>query len=129
MTLEKASLPVPQFDKITLAELKEKIESCIAEGQTFLNELTETPKTAEEQLAILEHVDTLENNMSESWGILSHLNAVMNNAETRETYQSLLPGLSEYYTHGSVDRSDTAPYVDPIGYNIHLNPGDRKSVV
>lgn len=98
MTLEKASLPVPQFDKITLAELKEKIESCIAEGQTFLNELTETPKTAEEQLAILEHVDTLENNMSESWGILSHLNAVMNNAETRETYQSLLPGLSEYYT-------------------------------
>src|SRR5690606_3449057 len=98
MTLEKATLPVPQFDKITLAELKEKIESCIAEGQIFLNELTETPKTAEEQLAILEHVDTLENNMSESWGILSHLNAVMNNAEIRETYQSLLPGLSEYYT-------------------------------
>ncbi|WP_347453554.1 M3 family metallopeptidase [Acinetobacter thermotolerans] len=98
MTLEKATLPVPQFDKITLAELKEKIESCIAEGQKFLNELTETPQSAEEQLAILEHVDTLENNMSESWGILSHLNAVMNNAETREVYQSLLPGLSDYYT-------------------------------
>lgn len=43
MTLEKATLPVPQFDQITLAELKQKIESCIAEGQKFLNELTETP--------------------------------------------------------------------------------------
>ncbi len=41
---------------------------------------------------------TLENNMSEAWGVLSHLNAVMNNAETRELYQSLLPVLSEYYT-------------------------------
>lgn len=98
MTLEKATLPVPQFDQITLAELKQKIESCIAEGQKFLNELTETPNSAQEQLAILEHVDTLENNMSEAWGILSHLNAVKNNAETREVYQALLPGLSEYYT-------------------------------
>lgn len=98
MTLEKATLPVPQFDQITLAELKQKIESCIAEGQKFLNELTETPDSAQEQLAILEHVDTLENNMSEAWGILSHLNAVKNNAETREVYQALLPGLSEYYT-------------------------------
>jgi len=98
MTLEKATLPVPQFDQITLAELKQKIESCIAEGQKFLNELTETPDSAQEQLAILEHVDTLENNMSEAWGILSHLNAVKNNGETREVYQALLPGLSEYYT-------------------------------
>jgi len=98
MTLEKATLPVPQFDQLTLAELKQKIESCIAEGQKFLNELTETPDSAQEQLAILEHVDTLENNMSEAWGILSHLNAVKNNAETREVYQALLPGLSEYYT-------------------------------
>lgn len=98
MTLDKATLPVPQFDQITLAELKQKIESCITEGQKFLNELTETPDSAQEQLAILEHVDTLENNMSEAWGILSHLNAVKNNAETREVYQALLPGLSEYYT-------------------------------
>ncbi|MFV5311709.1 M3 family metallopeptidase [Acinetobacter schindleri] len=98
MTLEKATLPVPQFDQITLAELKQKIESCIAEGQKFLNELNETPNSAQEQLSILEHVDTLENNMSEAWGILSHLNAVKNNAETREVYQALLPGLSEYYT-------------------------------
>ena len=98
MTLEKATLPVPQFDQITLEELKQKIESCIAEGQKFLNELTETPDSAQAQLAILQHVETLENNMSESWGVLSHLNAVMNNSETREVYQALLPGLSEYYT-------------------------------
>lgn len=64
----------------------------------FLNELNQTPDTVQEQLAVLKQVDTLENNMSESWGVLSHLNAVMNNSETRDVYQALLPGLSDYYT-------------------------------
>ncbi|MEZ2901579.1 M3 family metallopeptidase [Acinetobacter terrestris] len=98
MTLEKATLPVPQFDQIQLADLKQQIEQAIQQGQNFLNNLTEVPDNIQAQQAVLDQVDTLENNMSESWGVLSHLNAVMNNAETRELYQSLLPALSEYYT-------------------------------
>ncbi|WP_407304868.1 M3 family metallopeptidase [Acinetobacter sp.] len=98
MTLEKATLPVPQFDQIQLADLKQQIEQAIQQGQNFLNDLTEVPAGVQAQQAVLDQVDTLENNMSESWGVLSHLNAVMNNAETRELYQSLLPALSEYYT-------------------------------
>ncbi len=98
MTLEKATLPVPQFDQIQLADLKQQIEQAIQQGQKFLTDLTEVPESAQAQLAVLKQVDTLENNMSEAWGVLSHLNAVMNNAETRELYQSLLPSLSEYYT-------------------------------
>ncbi len=98
MTLEKPTLPVPQFDQITLADLKQQIENTIQSGQQFLNDLSETPDSVIEQLKTLEQIDTLENNMSEAWGVLSHLNAVMSNAETREVYQALLPSLSEYYT-------------------------------
>ena len=98
MTLEKATLPVPQFDQITLDQLKVNIESAIQQGQKFLTELSQVPDNIQAQLNVLEQIDTLENNMSESWGVLSHLNAVMNNAETRELYQTLLPTLSEYYT-------------------------------
>ena len=98
MTLEKATLAVPQFDQITLEHLKQKIEEAIQQGQNFLNQLTEVPHTHEAQLDILLQLDVLENNMSEAWGVLSHLNAVMSNEETREVYQSLLPALSEYYT-------------------------------
>ncbi|AXY59054.1 M3 family peptidase [Acinetobacter sp. WCHAc010052] len=98
MTLEKATLPVPQFDQITLDQLKQQIEQAIADGQAFLNDLQAVPDSIQQQLQTLEQIDTLENSMSEAWGILSHLNAVMNNAETRELYQALLPGLSEYYT-------------------------------
>ncbi len=98
MTLQKATLPLPQFDQIQLADLKQQIEQTIQNGQNFLNQLKEVPQGSEAQLATLAEVDQLENNMSESWGILSHLNAVMNNSETREVYQALLPSLSEYYT-------------------------------
>jgi oligopeptidase A len=95
MTLEKATLPVPQFDQITLVQLQQQIEQAIQQGQSFLKDLSEVPESIQGQLAVLEQVDHLENNMSEAWGVLSHLNAVMNNAETREVYQSLLPSLSE----------------------------------
>ena len=98
MTLEKATLPVPQFDQITLDQLKSNIQQSIGNGQQFIQELQAVPESIQEQLKVLEQIDTLENQMSESWGVLSHLNAVMNNTETREVYQSLLPSLSEYYT-------------------------------
>ena len=98
MTLEKATLPVPQFDQITLDQLKNNIQQSIQNGQRFIDELKAVPESIQQQLQVLEQIDTLENGMSEAWGVLSHLNAVMNNAETREVYQSLLPALSEYYT-------------------------------
>lgn len=67
MTLEKATLPIPQFDQITLDQLQHNIEQAIQNGQNFLNELTQVPETIQQQLTVIETVDTLENNMSESW--------------------------------------------------------------
>lgn len=98
MQLEKAHLPVPQFDQIQLDTLKQDIEKNIQAGQRFLDELDTPPSDFAAQHALVQQLDQLENAMSESWGMLSHLNAVMNNAQTREVYQALLPSLSEYYT-------------------------------
>ena len=98
MTLNKATLPVPQFDQITLASLQQNIENALKQGQQFLTALESVPNTPTEQQQVLTQLDHLENQINETWGILSHLNAVMNNSETRETYQTLLPLLSDYYT-------------------------------
>ena len=98
MTLEQATLPTPQFEQLSLTQLKSNIEQAINNGQQFLQQLETVPESIQAQLQVLEQIDQLENQLSESWGILSHLNAVMNNPETRETYQALLPSLSEYYT-------------------------------
>ncbi|MFV5347050.1 M3 family metallopeptidase [Acinetobacter soli] len=98
MQLEKAHLPVPQFDQIQLDTLKQDIEKNIQAGQRFLDQLDTPSSDFAAQHALVQQLDQLENAMSESWGVLSHLNAVMNNAQTREVYQALLPSLSEYYT-------------------------------
>lgn len=98
MTLTAATLPTPAFDQIRLEQLQTQIQSAIAAGQQFLADLQTVANTQAERLAVLAQMDQLENNMSEAWGVLSHLNAVMNNPQTREVYQALLPSLSEYYT-------------------------------
>lgn len=98
MTLEHATLPVPQFEQIQLTELKQQIEQHLQHGLDFLKGLQQVPQQFSAQREVLADIDGLENQLNESWGILSHLNAVMNNTETRDTYQSLLPALSDYYT-------------------------------
>lgn len=96
--MTSATLPTPNFSNIQLDELKQQIEQHIQQGQQFLADLTEVPSEFSAKLAILQQMDFLENQMSEHWGVLSHLNAVMSSSETRDVYQSLLPSLSEYYT-------------------------------
>lgn len=98
MTLTKATLPLPDFDRLDLAVLQVEIQEILNKGEQFLNALTQVPTTFVEKQEIIEKIDILENEMSEKWGILSHLNAVMNNAQTREIHQALLPSLSTYYT-------------------------------
>lgn len=96
--LNSATLPVPNFAKIELSSLKTQVEQAIQQAQHFLNQLAKVPSDTSAQLDILKHMDGLENQLSEQFGVLSHLNAVKNTPETREVYQALLPSLSEYYT-------------------------------
>ncbi len=44
MTLEKATLPLPQFDQIKLEHLKRQIEQQIEYGQAFLKQLQQVPE-------------------------------------------------------------------------------------
>lgn len=68
MTLDKATLPTPQFDQITLDQLKSDIQKAIENGQAFIAELQQVPESIQQQLQVLEQIDNLENQMSESWG-------------------------------------------------------------
>ena len=61
MTLQQATLPVPQFDQIQLADLKQQIEQTIQNGQNFLNQLKEVPQNSEAQLATLTEVEQFRN--------------------------------------------------------------------
>ncbi|MCF8999720.1 M3 family metallopeptidase [Acinetobacter nectaris] len=99
MTLQQAILPTPDFSNIELPVLKTQIENAIHQGQTFLDQLQAVPETNLAQRDVINELDELSNGLDEVFGLLSHLNAVMNNAETRKIYQAVLPQLSQYYTN------------------------------
>ncbi|MGP4883964.1 hypothetical protein ACTXQV_73440, partial [Klebsiella pneumoniae] len=64
MTLQQATLPTPRFDQITLDNLKQDIQQAIQTGQEFLNVRTAATAETDQQLAVLEQIDALENNLS-----------------------------------------------------------------
>lgn len=98
MTQQKATLPLPDFQNINLNQLKEHVEQKIKESENYLNQLQHTPENFEDQLAVIRTMDIIANEIDESWGIICHLNGVMNTPEIREVYQSILPIMSQYYT-------------------------------
>ncbi|MDO4222922.1 MAG: M3 family metallopeptidase [Acinetobacter sp.] len=97
-TITAAQLPLPDFQQLSLTQLKDDVLKYIQAGQDFLNQLQNVPASTAEKLAILQRMDELERDLNGVWSILSHLNAVMSNEQTREIYQDVLPTLSVYYT-------------------------------
>lgn len=98
MTQQAATLPIIDFSQVQVSELKIQIEHIIQNGQAFLDQLHAVPEYSTQQLDVITQLDLFTNDLDKSWGTLSHLNAVMSNAETREVYQSVLPNLSQFYT-------------------------------
>ncbi|GAA4999485.1 M3 family metallopeptidase [Acinetobacter puyangensis] len=97
MTLAQATLPLPQFSDLNIHTLQQDIEKLLGQGKQQLEQVQ--PATDFQQaLNTVEGFDVFENNFSELFGVLSHLNAVMNTPELREVYQALLPQISDFYT-------------------------------
>lgn len=94
----KARLPVPNFDTINLEDLKHQVEILLEQSKQYLDTLTHLPTSFLDQLAVVSKMDHIANDIDESWGILCHLNGVMNTPEIREIYQAILPMMSQYYT-------------------------------
>ncbi|OUY06523.1 M3 family metallopeptidase [Acinetobacter populi] len=97
MTLAQATLPLPQFSDLNIHTLQQDIEKLLGQGKQQLEQV-QPAKDFQQALNTVEGFDVFENNFSELFGVLSHLNAVMNTPELREVYQTLLPQISDFYT-------------------------------
>lgn len=97
MSLVNATLPLPQFSQLDVQDLKQHIADLLTQGKAQLAAVTAADHF-QQALATVQSFDVFENNFSEQFGVLSHLNAVMNTPEIREVYQALLPEISDFYT-------------------------------
>ena len=80
MTFASASLPLPTFSTLDIEQLKQQILDLIEQGKTLLAQV-QAPQQFEQAHALIEQFDTFENDFSELFGVLSHLNAVKNTSE------------------------------------------------
>ena len=102
MTSISPDLHLVDFAHATPSALQNKVINAIDDANLFLDKMTDGGDnidiSAKQALADVMAFDHLNVALDRSWGILSHLNSVMSDDETRHVHHELLPKLSAYGT-------------------------------
>src|SRR5262249_15832080 len=67
-------------------------------GTRALVERVAPPGVAATWQDLVEPLEDANERLGRAWGVVGHLNAVMNSPELREAYNSNLPKVTQYYT-------------------------------
>ena len=86
----------PRFDQIQTADIKPALQTAIAEARAQIAEVkaqthTDWANTVERLTGITERVGRI-------WGVVSHLNSVVDTPELRAVYNELMPEITIFFT-------------------------------
>jgi len=87
---------LPPFESIRPEHVVPAIEKIIADNRQAIETLAQQPDVSWHTLAA--PLEALDDQLSQAWSPVSHLNSTMNSAALREAYQQCLAMLSEYST-------------------------------
>ncbi len=88
---------LPRFDAITPAHVTPAIDSLITASQAVVTRL-ETAVSETTWDNFVEPLDLATEKLSRAWGIVSHLNSVVDTPELRAVYNQNLPTVTEFWT-------------------------------
>ncbi len=100
---------LPKFAAVTPAHVKPAIDSLIADARRVVETLaadTGVPTWGN----VVTPLDNVNERLSRAWGIVGHLNAVLNSPELREAYNGMLPAVTQYWTEISQNETLYAKY-------------------
>jgi oligopeptidase A len=88
---------LPRFADFTPALVTPAVEGLLAENRALIERISApgVPATWRDFVQPLEEANE---RLHRAWGVVGHLNAVMNSPELREAYNANLPGITQYYT-------------------------------
>lgn len=89
--------PLPPFSGIEAAHAEPAISQLIARNKQVIDDLLATQSHYSWD-TLLQPIEEIEDELSQAWSPISHLNSVCNSDELREAYNACLPLLSEYGT-------------------------------
>ena len=99
---------LPRFDAITPAHVGPAIDALLAEAETAVaHARTVSPVTWEGFITPLE--DATER-LGRAWGVVGHLQAVLNTPELREAFNAVLPRVTRFFSALAQDQALYAQY-------------------
>ena len=100
---------LPRFSVITPAHINPAVEQLIAEARDTVEMIatSSAPPTWENFVTLL---DDVTERLSRAWGIVGHMNAVVNSPELRDAYNGMLPTVTAFWTSLSQDERLFAKY-------------------
>jgi oligopeptidase A len=93
---------LPHFAEINNEHITPAIETLLKENRAVVDKVRADDKAPTWQAFVQPMTDANER-LSRAWGQVSHLNAVMNTPELRETYNANLPLITQFYAELSQD--------------------------
>lgn len=93
---------LPRFAEINNEHITPAIETLLKENRAVIDKVRADDRTPSWQTFVQPMTDANER-LSRAWGQVSHLNAVMNTPELRETYNANLPLITQFYAELSQD--------------------------
>ncbi len=100
---------LPKFAAVNATHVKPAIDALIAEARGVVETLAaDTSVPAWDR--VVTPLDNVNERLSRAWGVIGHLNAVLNSPELRETYNDMLPVVTQYWTEISQNETLYAKY-------------------
>ncbi|GGC10384.1 oligopeptidase A [Marinobacterium zhoushanense] len=88
---------LPPFSSIHPEHVEPAIDELLARNRSRIAQLTQDAEVPSWE-SLVEVLEQLNDELSQAWSPVSHLNSVMNSDELREAYNRCLPKLSQYWT-------------------------------
>ncbi len=88
---------LPRFDAMDASFIGPAVDQLLAENAALVEQLCADP-TPPDWAHFVTPLEDANERLARAWGVVSHLNAVMNSPQWREAYNQNLPRISEYYT-------------------------------
>jgi len=100
---------LPLFDKVTPEAVSPAISELLIQADQALMSVTK-PDFPAQWLAISKILDTATERLSRAWGMVSHLQSVMDTPELRAAYNAQLPRITEFWTRLGANEALYAKY-------------------
>ncbi len=109
---------LPWFDRVQPDDVAPAIDQLLAQAETALTDVT-APNFPADWLAISKVLDTATERLGRAWGMVSHLQSVMDTPELRAAYNADLPRITEFWTRLGANEALFAKYkaIDPSSLN------------